>query len=239
MNKKNILKIGIVLLCLIALCIGVYFILKHFGITDVATIRKIVESCGWWGWLVFMLMFIVSSVFLCFIPGTSATFIVVSIVLFGSWKALIISSVSVIIASSIMFWMGDTLGEKTVTKLVGAESLHKAQDLIDVKSKIFLPLMFLFPAFPDDALCMVAGMTKMKYWYFLIVVATCRTIGVATFCFLGSGFIDWTSLSIIDWFCLINLVLFDIYAVFKISNKIEQKIKNKKVKEDGTDKRTD
>lgn len=232
MNKKKILKIAILLLCLIALCVGIYFILKHFGITDVETIRKVVEQCGVWGWLVFMLMFITASVCLCFIPGTSASFIVVAILLFGAWKALIISAVSVILASSIMFLIGHTCGEKVAEKIVGKESLHKAQDLIDVKSKIFLPLMFLFPVFPDDALCMVAGMTKMKYWYFLIVVSIFRTIGIATICFLGSGFIDWTSLSIIEWFCLINLIVFDIHVIFKLSNKLENKIKNKEGKKD-------
>lgn len=231
MNKQKVLKIGIILLCLIALCVGIYFILKHFGITDVETIRNVVEKCGVWGWLVFMLMFIFASIFLCFIPGTSASFIVVSIVLFGAWKAFILSSVSVIIASSIMFFIGHTFGEKVAEKIVGKDSLHKAQNLIDVKSKIFLPLMFLFPAFPDDALCMVAGMTKMKYWYFLIVVAVCRTIGIATICFLGSGFINWASLSIIEWFCLITCCLVWLFVIFKASNKIEQKIKNKKVEE--------
>lgn len=232
MNKKKVLKIGIICFCLIALCVGVYFILKHFGITDVETIRSVVESCGVWGWLVFMLMFITASVFLCFIPGTSASFIVVSIVLFGAWKALIMSSVSVIIASSIMFFIGHTFGERVAEKIVGKDSLHKAQELIDVKSKIFLPLMFLFPVFPDDALCMVAGMTKMKYWYFLIVVAVCRTIGIATICFLGSGFINWASLSIIEWFCLITCCLVWLFVIFKASNKIEQKIKNKKLEEE-------
>ena len=100
-----------------------------------------------------------------------------------------------------------------------------------MKSKMLLPLMFLFPVFPDDALCMVAGMTKMRWWYFLIVVIICRTIGVATICFLGGGLIDWASLSLVDWFVLVNVVIVDIYAVFRISNKIENKIKQKKSEE--------
>ena len=85
--------------------------------------------------------------------------------------------------------------------------------------------------FPDDALCICAGMTKMKYRYFLIVVAIFRTIGIATICFLGSDFINWAELSIIDWFVLVNICIFDIYAVFKISGKIENKIKEKKEKQ--------
>lgn len=230
MNKKQILKIALIVLTLVAFGVGCYFLLKYLGITDVEGLRKLIEKCGAWGWVVYIALFITVSIFLCAIPGTSATFIIVAIVLFGAWKAFAISTFSVIVASSIMFLIGNTLGEKTASKIVGADSLHKAQDLIDVKSKIFLPLMFLFPCFPDDALCMVAGMTKMKYWYFLLIVAICRTIGIATFCFLGSGFINWASLSIVEWVCLMNLAVFDIIFVFKMSNKLEQKIKNKKNK---------
>lgn len=232
MKKQNIIKIVIAIFVLAVLGVGIYVALKAFGVTDIVGIRMLVEKCGVWGWLVFMALFIAVSVLLCFIPGTSATFIVVAVICFGAIKAFILCAISVILASSLMFLIGNTLGEKTATKLVGAESLHKAQELIDVKSKIFLPLMFLFPVFPDDALCICAGMTKMKYWYFLIVVAIFRTIGIATICFLGSGFINWAELSIIDWFVLVNICIFDIYAVFKISGKIENKIKEKKVKKD-------
>ena len=135
-----------------------------------------------------------------------------------------------------MFLIGNTLGEKVAGKLVGKETLQKAQDLIDTKSKIFLPLMFLFPVFPDDALCMAAGMTKMRYWYFAIIVLIFRSIGIATICFLGSSIIKWAELSIIDWFVLINAVIIDIYAVFKISGKIEAKIKSKNSQKEDKDK---
>lgn len=126
-----------------------------------------------------------------------------------------------------MFVLGNTFGEKLAAKLVGEESLKRTQDLVDVKSKIFLPLMFLFPVFPDDALCMVAGMTKMRYWYFATVVAIFRTVGIATICFLGSGIINWAALSLVDWFVLVNVCVFDLYVIFKLSNKLENKIKNK------------
>lgn len=231
--KKKILIGTLVILGLVAVGVGIYFILKHFGITSVEGIRSLVEKCGVWGWLVFMLLFITVSVVLCFVPATSMSFIIVAIIMFGEWKALLISAASVVIASSIMFFIGNTFGEKTAAKIVGADNLRKAQELIDVKSKVLLPLMFLFPAFPDDALCMVAGMTKMKYWQFLIIVLTCRTVGVASICFLGSGFIDWASLSLIDWYVLINVAAFDIFLAFKLSNKIEQKIKKKKESEEG------
>lgn len=228
---KKWLKIGLILLVLAGLSVGIYFTLQACGITDVETLREIIASCGAWGWIVFIALFTLSSTLLCFIPGTSATFIAVSIVLFGAWQGFIISTISVFLASSLMFLLGHTCGEKLATKLVGKESLEKAQNLLDMKSKMLLPLMFLFPIFPDDALCMVAGMTKMKYWYFAIIVVIFRTIGIASICFLGSGLIDWAALSIVDWFVLINVCVFDIILIFKYQHKIEKFILRKKDKE--------
>lgn len=221
---KNWVKILITVLAIVALSVGVYFALKALGVTDLEGLRELVERCGAWGWVVFILLFVISATLLCFMPGTSATFIAISIVLFGALYGFIISTISVFLASSLMFFLGNTLGEKITEKLVGKSSLEKAQNLLDMKSKMLLPLMFLFPIFPDDALCAVAGMTKMKYWYFAIIVIIFRTIGIATICFLGSGFIDWTSLTLVDWFVLINVCVFDLYLIFKYQSKLEKYI---------------
>ena len=225
---KKWLKFGIVVLVLAAISVGIYFALRAAGITSVEGLRALIAKCGAWGWVAFIALFTISSTLLCFVPGTSATFIAVSILLFGAWQGFIISTVSVFLASSLMFLIGNTLGEQVAGKIVGKDSLQKAQNLLDMKSKMLLPLMFLFPVFPDDALCMVAGMTKMKYWYFAIVALIFRTIGIATICFLGSGFINWAALSLVDWFVLINVCAFDIFFIFKYQSKIENFILHKR-----------
>jgi len=225
---KNWLKILLVVLAVAAISVAGYFILKACGVTSIEGLREIITKCGAWGWIVFITLFTLCSTLLCFIPGTSATFIAVAIVLFGALKAFIICTISVFLASSLMFILGNTVGEKAAVKLVGKESLEKAQNLLDMKSKMLLPLMFLFPVFPDDALCMVAGMTKMRYWYFAVIVLIFRTVGIATICFLGSGFINWAELSLVDWFVLINIVVLDIALIFKYQDKLEKFILRKK-----------
>ena len=232
---KSWLKILLVLLAVAAISVAGYFILRACGVTSIDGLREIITKCGAWGWIVFIALFVACSTLMCFMPGTSATFIAVAIVLFGALNAFIICTISVFLASSLMFLLGNTVGEKAAIKLVGKESLEKAQNLLDMKSKMLLPLMFMFPVFPDDALCMVAGMTKMKYWYFAIVALIFRTIGIATICFLGSGFIDWSTLSLIDWFVLVNVVVFDIVLVFKYQDKLEKFILKRRSKNKNTE----
>jgi len=225
---KKWIKISLLLLAVAAVSVGLFFVLRACGVTNIDKLREIIASCGAWGWIAFIALFTTCSTLLCFMPGTSATFIGVAIVMFGAWKGFAISTISVFLSSSLMFFIGHHFGEKAAIKLVGKESLEKAQNLIDVKSKMLLPLMFLFPVFPDDALCMVAGMTKMRYWYFAVVVAIFRTIGIASICFLGSGLINWAELSLVDWFMLITCCLVWIFAIFKYQHKIEKFITRKK-----------
>lgn len=222
--KKKIIKIVLLVVAIAIISIGLLFLLRTLGVTDTNSLKALIEGCGIWGPVVFVTLFVAVCTLLCFVPATTATFLIVGTIIFPPIEAFLLCALSVFISSTCMFFVGDKLGEKVVIKLVGKESLEKAQKLIDVKSKIFLPLMLLFPAFPDDALCMVAGLTKMKYWYFAIIVAIFRTIGVATFVFLGSGILPFDDLNVIEWFMLINVVIFDIFIIFKLSDKLEKYI---------------
>jgi len=124
---KNWIKICLTILVVAAVSIGAYFILRACGVTDVESLRELIASCGAWGWIVFITLFTLCTSLLCFIPASSMTFIIVSVVLFGATKGFIISSISVFLSSSLMFILGNTLGEKVAVKLVGKESLEKAQ----------------------------------------------------------------------------------------------------------------
>lgn len=228
---KKWIKILLLLLAVAALSVGIYFTLKALGITSIEGIREFVSNCGAWSWVVFIVLFVLCSTLLCFIPGISTTFIAVAIIMFGALKGFIISTISVFLASSLMFWIGNTIGEKAAVKIVGKESLEKAQNLLDIKSKMFLPLMFLFPIFPDDALCLAAGMTKMRYRYFALITAIFRSVGIATISFLGSGLINWAALSIVDWFMLVSVCAFWLILIFKYQDKLEKFIIRKGKKE--------
>ena len=228
-GKKKILKLGISILGLIIIAFCFYLILKAVGVTDIDTFRELIASTGGWGPVVFVIIQILVTTFLCFIPGTSAMFIGFACVIWPGdeiWKAMVICSIAVFLSSALMFFIGNKLGEKAVIKLVGEKDLRKAQDLVDTKSKILLPLMFMFPVFPDDALCMVSGLTKMRYRYFLPVAAIFRTTGVITICLLArfGDVFQVENWRFIDWVIVINLVLFDIYAVVQLTKWLEKRI---------------
>ena len=48
-------------------------------------------------------------------------------------------------------------GNKAIVKILGQEEYDEAKDLIQEKGMVYVPVMYLLPIFPDDAICMVSG----------------------------------------------------------------------------------
>ena len=223
---KKWLKIVLVILTFAIISIALFFILKAFNITSISTFKNLItksESCSY---IIYTIITILVLVFFCFIPLLNTSLVILGISLFGSSIAFATNMIAIFFSTSILFIIGDKLGEKFAKKLIGEKSLNEAQNMIDTKSKIWLPILFIIPSIPDEALCLVAGMTKMRYWYLILVSMIYHAIEIGLFCFISSGLICWSSLSITDWFVLINVLLIDFFLLIKL----EKYIINKKQK---------
>ena len=225
---KNWLKLCFVLIIFALISVITYLILRACGIADIDSLRKLILDSKQYGILTFLLIEILLFVLFCFVPVLNTAIVVLGCILFGAKISFFISWIATIFSSIILFFLGDKFGEKIAIKLIGKKELENAQDLIDSKSKLLLPIVFTFPIFPDDALCIVAGMTKMKFSFFLIITIIFRGIDNLIVCFFGGGFIPWSELSTLDWIILINVIIVDIYLLFKFQKFFENYIKNKK-----------
>lgn len=225
-------KIIIALLIFTIAIIGLFFLCKALKITSLNYLRQIIEKTGVWGEIVYIFLRVSITVFLCFIPGTSMTFDLLSVALYGATiKAFIISIISISIASFIMYILGRFGGSKLFEKIIGKEDLEKADKLIKEKGLVFYPVMMACGGFPDDALVFVAGVIKMNFVYFLISTVIGRAIGCATTTFAIAliPFNEFTTFY--DWFVFICCASILIFFVLKIGNFISKKINNYRKKE--------
>lgn len=193
-------------------------------------IKPIVDKAGVFGYIIYILLQIVITTLLTFVPATTFTFTLLASQLFGTLTGFIVSAIGCFLSSMVMFTVGDKLGEPFVDWLIGKEDRIKAQNMISDRATVLVPVMLAFPFFPDDAICMVAGMTKMKYWYFAIVAALCRTIGVGVTGFLGGDVLNYASFSLLDWIVFVNLIIIDVVLVWKLSTKVEAWLRKKRAK---------
>lgn len=184
---KKWLKLLLVVAFFAMISVVAYFIMRSYGITNVDTLQTYIKQAGKYAIFTFLGLEIIFFIFLAFVPVLDSALIVLGVVLFGGLKGFIISLIANIVSSSILFFLGDKFGEKLAIKLIGKDELDRTQNYIDKKSKIFLPILFLLPFIPDEALCLIAGMTKMRYLYFIINLITCRAIYLSILCLISSG----------------------------------------------------
>ncbi len=224
---KKWLKIICVIIFFAILSVAIYFILKHFNITNIETLKNVITKSGSFAIVTYILISTLLLIGLCFVPLLNVGLIILSITMFGVKTAFVLNIIIIFLSTTVLFFIGDKLGEKFAARLVGKKNLEDAQNLIDNKSKFWLPILFMLPIIPDEALCLVAGMTKMKYWYLTLTSILYHSIEIGLLCFVGSGIINWSALSVFDWIVFINIILIDFYLLLKLEKYLESKIKNK------------
>lgn len=220
MNKW--LKIFFVILIFAIISICLFVVLKIFNLTNIEHLKHLIVQSNHFGLIIYYLILTSVITLFCFIPLLDTGLIVLGVVLFNPLNAFIVCLLAIFTATSILFFVGDKFGEKLAEKLIGKKDLEQAQNLIHTKSKLLLPLFYIVPGIPDEAISLVAGMTKMKYWYVVLTSCICHSIEIGLICFLGSDLIIWSSLSVLDWIILINMLIIDICFILKLEKHIKK-----------------
>lgn len=183
---------------------------------------------SWYGWIMFIIFQAILTILLCIIPGVSMALIILCTSIYTkNWQAFLVSFISVMISSLIMYLLGRFGGYKLCEKMLGKEECEKAMPLLNAKSTVYFPLMMVFPIFPDDALVMLAGTLKMKLRWFIPSIVIGRGIGISTivFGFTLIPFNEFTSLY--DWFVFITVCIVWIVIILNLANKLSKKIEEK------------
>lgn len=140
--------------------------------------------------------------------------------LFGTWPAFLLTWAAVAAGSVLVFWLARALGQRFVDRLVSQKVSEKYLDIIRRKRDVFLFLAFLFPFFPDDLICILAGLSDIPFRRFLIIALLTRPWGLLVASALGGSALS------IPLPVMIPLVLVGA-AVFLICLKYGDKWENK------------
>ena len=179
-------------------------------------------SSGWLAYLfVWLIMFL--QVTILNIPAYSVLAACTSI----GMKTLDIVFISVVLSAYMVgcilaYWLGRWFGKRAVKWCAGSEEDYdKWSSVLNSKGKIWYFLTVLFPFFPDDILCLVAGAVKFNFGLYTIINFVGRGIGLVT-TILTLGLINKVS----DGFPIMVIV----WAVALVAELIAYIILNKKTK---------
>lgn len=107
--------------------------------------------------------------------------------LFGLWPSFLLTWAAVALGSAAVFGLARALGQSFVSRFVSEKLSDRYLDIIRRKRDTFLAMAFLFPFFPDDLLCILAGLTDIGWKRFIVLVALTRPWGLLVACAVGSS----------------------------------------------------
>lgn len=229
-DKKFVYRLTLLTLILMTAALAVLYVMQITGLWDkidsVEDLRNYVSGFGGYAVFIFIAIQFLQVVVLP-IPG----FITVSVgvLLFGAFRGSVYSVIGIVSASIVAFFIGRVFGYKVAGWLVGKENLDKGLELVKGKDKVILTFMFLFPFFPDDVLCFVAGLSSMSVPYYIVMITITRIINIVVSAYSVNGSIipynTWWG--ILLWIAVFILVAALCYVIYKHGDKIENFFKSK------------
>ncbi len=186
-NKELFFRLSIAVLAIGALIGVAYLILHILGWTSLTQeeVRSFIESAGAAAPLLYTFVaFLQTTV----VPIPGAVTILAGSYLFGAWEAFLYSYIGAMIGSVVSFALGKLLGRPFVNWVTGGQK-KTDEWLAKLKGRegVLLFYMFLFPFFPDDILCAVAGVLPISWRSFLAMQIVTRTTSIGCTVIFLSG----------------------------------------------------
>lgn len=107
--------------------------------------------------------------------------------LFGVLPAFLLTAAAVVLGSVMVFRLARILGRPFAERFLSGAFFERYGEVIRRKRDSFLFLAFLFPFFPDDLLCIMAGLTDIPFRRFLFLVIAARPWGLLAACAVGGS----------------------------------------------------
>lgn len=225
-NKEFIYKLFLCVIATITISIISLYILKKSGLFDkihsIEEFREYISSFGSWTIIVFIVCQFLQVVVL---PIPSFITVGAGVLLFGPFLGAVFSCIGIILGSICAFFVGRLFGYNIVKWLIGEKALNKGLNAVKGKDKVILTFMFLFPFFPDDVLCFVAGITTMSSLFFISMIIIVRIVCI----FISSYSMNNSIIPYDTWWGILLWILFFIITVL-LTVLIYKKCNNKEFK---------
>ena len=226
-KSQSIYRSSLLTSYVIAICLLIYSILIYSGFLkqfeNIYDFIFFVNNSHGTAEIIFVL-FQIAQVTL--IPIPSAIITIAGGILFGFWKGVLLTSIGLIIGSMIAFAIGKIFGVKLVEWIIGKESFEKYNNYMKGRDKLLIVFMLFFPFFPDDFLCLLAGLTNMKYSTFFVIMLILRPLNtVLTVLFSNNmALIPFEGYGIAIWITIALITILLLFLIWKFGDKIEKKL---------------
>ena len=161
----------------VALCLFIVYLGQSHYLSHPESLQLYLKRTGVIAPVIFILIQIVQ-VIIPIIPGGVSSGI--GVIVFGAVEGFLYNYVGLLIGSYIVFRLVKKYGQNFILKVTDQKTYDKYIGWLDKgqKFEIFFSLAILLPGFPDDLLCMIAGLTSMSTRKFMMINIFCKPIGL-------------------------------------------------------------
>lgn len=220
-GKKRARRIALAVLVVLALAAGVFALYRNGWferIGSVEELRALIDRAGAFAGIVFFLLQMLTVIIA---PIPSNVTMMAGALALGFWQAMLLGIAAIWAGSMLMFLLARRLGHRAVQRWMDHGIMEKYLPVIEEKQDMFLFLTLLFPFFPDDMLCILAGLTSMPTARFAGIMLLARPWGLIFAALLGSGEL---SLPAWGWAVLIGVLAVIFVLAMKYSRQIEERL---------------
>ena len=155
--------------------------------TSLSGLQDYITAFSPYSHLVFFLLQL-ASVIIAPIPSNVTA--LAGALLFGALSAFLLTWAAVVLGSFVVFLLARRLGQAFVDRFVSQTLSDRYLEVIHRKRDVFLAMAFLFPFFPDDILCILAGLTEISLPRFLVLVILFRPWGLLVASAVGGSVVS-------------------------------------------------
>ena len=220
-GKKRARRIALAVLVVLALAAGVFALYRNGWferIGSVEELRALIDRAGAFAGIVFFLLQMLTVIIA---PIPSNVTMMAGALALGFWQAMLLGIAAIWAGSMLMFLLARRLGHRAVQRWMDHGIMEKYLPVIEEKQDMFLFLTLLFPFFPDDMLCILAGLTSMPTARFAGIMLLARPWGLIFAAMLGSGEL---SLPAWGWAVLVGVLAVIFVLAMKYSRQIEERL---------------
>jgi uncharacterized membrane protein YdjX (TVP38/TMEM64 family) len=203
--------------------------MRNIGIFEIfnsiSDLKSYILSTDQMGVFIYIILQMLQVIFL---PIPASIICVVGSLIYGPWLGSLYCCLGVLIGSYISYILGKIFGYKVVVWIVGKKNADKYAEILRSRGGFFLSIAFLLPMFPDDILCLIAGISKMKFKSFFWITLIFRPIGVICMGFFGSGtIIPFTGWGLYAWIGILVVAVAVVYSTYRWQDEIQNFFLNK------------
>ena len=169
-RRRALLAVGGLLGAFAVVTVSVWWV--DLRLFDPTWMRSRVEAIGAAAPVVFVLL---QATQVVFAPVPGQLLAGVGGYLFGSILGTLYSVFGMAIGSTVVLVASRRYGRPFVARVLDPETLNRFDGFVADYGSAGLFVAFLLPTFPDDALCLMAGLTELRYRRFLILLLVGRT----------------------------------------------------------------